>query len=229
MLYTPFGRYGSVSEGKGLPLSFLLHSRPVISWHPLRYPCITIILFSILSLLLTGALWDLDWRHKQQRGQTQLYLLLSSFSPLPSPDCDSSRSAYYFLLASALSAGFSPTREDKKGRSALFLLCERMACVTLGQWRNFHLPLSLYSVLVLILSVHCLMIYVWLSGYRTLYSSHSISFPFYPFHLLFICSPCQYASPYLSITRLSLSWLFILSNPSVGLLFSSYSIACLRD
>ena len=119
----------------------------------------------MLTLLLVGALWDLDWRHKQQRGQTQLYLLLSTFSPLPSPDCDRSRSAYCFLLASALDAGLSPTREDKKGRSALFVLCERMACTTLGDYRDFYI--SSYGTQILCPPLTLIILWewdVWLAG-----------------------------------------------------------------
>ena len=79
------------------------------------------------STTTTGAKWDLSWRHKQQKGHTQLYLLLSAFNPR----CD--HSAYRNVLESALTAGHSPCIEDRKGRNALFVLCERMACIPLGK------------------------------------------------------------------------------------------------
>ena len=78
----------------------------------------------------TGAKWDVDWTHKQQKGQTQLYLLLSSFaSSAQQADTD----AYCFVLASALNAGQNPALEDRKGRNALFVLCDRMAQIPLGE------------------------------------------------------------------------------------------------
>ena len=77
-----------------------------------------------------GAKWDVDWMHKQQKGQTQLYLLLSSFAPsVQQADID----AYCFVLASALNACQNPALEDRKGRNALFLLCDRMAQIPLGE------------------------------------------------------------------------------------------------
>jgi hypothetical protein len=69
--------------------------------------------------------------HKQQKGQTQLYLLLSSFVSSPQQaDID----AYCFVLASALNAGQNPALEDRKGRNALFVLCDRMAQIPLGEF-----------------------------------------------------------------------------------------------
>ena len=90
-----------------------------------------------------GAKWDVDWMHKQQKGQTQLYLLLSSFAPsVQQADID----AYCFVLASALNAGQNPALEDRKGRNALFILCDRMAQIPLGE---SICPLLFCPVLVL--------------------------------------------------------------------------------
>lgn len=59
-----------------------------------------------------------------EKGETQLFLLLSSFPPLRED-----ASAYQFLVRSAIQAGIPLSREDDAGRSGLFVFCERMAAV----------------------------------------------------------------------------------------------------
>ena len=69
------------------------------------------------------------------KGQTQLYLLMKAFPP-PREDLHTYRSLVAACLASNSSSSStdgrpaaSPLDEDDQGRSALFVLCERMAHV----------------------------------------------------------------------------------------------------
>ena len=85
-----------------------------------------------LTLPSTGAQWDVEWRHK---GQTQLHLLISSFSPSP---IQKYMDAFCFTLSSALSAGHNPALQDRKGRNALFIMCERLSLFSAGERTASH-------------------------------------------------------------------------------------------
>ena len=86
----------------------------------------------------TGAQWDVEWRHK---GQTQLHLLISSFSPSP---IQKYMDAFCFTLSSALSAGHNQALQDRKGRNALFIMCERLSLFSAGE-RTAEQPPTTFS------------------------------------------------------------------------------------
>eukprot|EP00602_Paraphysomonas_sp_CaronLab_P011333 CAMPEP_0185040624 /NCGR_PEP_ID=MMETSP1103-20130426/38887_1 /TAXON_ID=36769 /ORGANISM="Paraphysomonas bandaiensis, Strain Caron Lab Isolate" /LENGTH=1326 /DNA_ID=CAMNT_0027580001 /DNA_START=6 /DNA_END=3986 /DNA_ORIENTATION=+ len=74
-------------------------------------------------LIQAGAAWDSN--QQVSKGHTQLYFLLQAFPP-PKEDM----TAYRTLLSSCLRARISPLLEDESGRSALFVLCEQLACTS---------------------------------------------------------------------------------------------------
>lgn len=75
------------------------------------------------ALVSAGAAWDSKWR--SATGASQLHLLLQGF-PAPPQLSSSFRS----LLSSAIDAGLKPSAEDMKGKSGIFVLCERLAAVS---------------------------------------------------------------------------------------------------
>lgn len=72
-----------------------------------------------------GSVWDPSWRSSTESGggeSSQLHLLLSAFPPHRDDVA-----AYKQLLKSALEHGLSPSAKDGAGRTAAFVLFERMA------------------------------------------------------------------------------------------------------
>ena len=52
--------------------------------------------------------------------------------------------AFCFTLSSALSAGHNPALQDRKGRNALFIMCERLSLFSAGE-RTAEQPPTTFS------------------------------------------------------------------------------------
>lgn len=98
---------------------------------------------ALYTLVRAGANWNSSM--VAVPGQTQLYMFLNAFPP-PPEDIQ----LYKTLLQGALAtSGMNPLTEDENGRSALFVLCERMAmtssdkCPAAGDYLSMvlhHIP-----------------------------------------------------------------------------------------
>lgn len=77
------------------------------------------------ALVNAGAIWDSNWR--SATGASQLSLLLHSYPAPPTLG-----TSFRNLLSSCLEAGGSPSAQDLKGKTAVVVLCERMAAVSVN-------------------------------------------------------------------------------------------------